>query len=102
MSVEARRNFTLGTAVRIVRAMQRELSAEAEVALSQFPPHQVLLTPRETALALRVSERTLAYWSKGKKADLPLVKFKGATRYVLADVLAFIDRHKARGGAQPN
>ena len=84
----------LGTAVRIVRAMERELADQAEAFDSKFPADRTLLTPRETAIALKVSERSLAYWTKGRKPKLPFVKLDKAKRFVVADVLRFIEQQR--------
>jgi hypothetical protein len=62
--------------------------------LGHFPPHQALLTPRQTANALKVSERTLRYWTSTRPPRLSFVKIGKTRRYVLGDVLAAIENFK--------
>lgn len=51
-----------------------------------------LLTPAETAAALRVSVGTLACWRCTKRYPLPFLKLGHAIRYREADVLAFAEQ----------
>lgn len=52
----------------------------------------LLLSARETAKALAVSERTL--WTLTNEDDLPCVRFLGSLRYDVADVRAWIASRK--------
>ena len=61
-----------------------------------MPVDRALLTSRETAEALKVSARTLAYWTTGRKPRLNFVKLGKAKRFVVADVLQFIEEHTVR------
>jgi hypothetical protein len=57
------------------------------------PPTRLLLTPRETAKALAVCEKTL--WSiTAPRGPLLAVRIGRAVRYDLADLRAFIDGRK--------
>lgn len=59
-----------------------------------------LLTPEETALALRISPDTLAYWRRPKvESDLPWVEVGGQVRYRTSDVQAWLDRRTKNGVA---
>ena len=55
-----------------------------------------LLTSEETAAALRISPRTLSYWTTGRRPRLPYVKLGKAKRFVAADIIRFIEEHKIR------
>lgn len=50
----------------------------------------VLLTPKETAAALRVSENTLAQWRFHKRVPLEYIRVGRAIRYRLEDVRAYV------------
>ena len=50
----------------------------------------VLLTPAETAAALRVSVGTLAQWRFHKRYDLPFLKIGSHIRYRQEDVEKFL------------
>ena len=80
------------------RAVREILVDRDEV--GAFPTEQALLTPKQTAAALSVSVRTLAYWTarrpRRRKPRLGFVKLGKATRFVAADVLQFIEKHKTR------
>lgn len=64
--------------------------------LGLFPPEQALLTALQTAKALKVSARTLAYWTARCPPLLNTVKIGKVRRYVVADVLRFIEEHKVK------
>lgn len=51
---------------------------------------RLLLTPKEAAQSLSVSERTL--YSLTKAGELPAVRIGRAVRYAVADLRAFIEK----------
>ena len=57
-----------------------------------------LLTAREAARTLAVSERTL--WSMTRRGDVRPVRFGRAVRYDAADLVALVERAKGRAGGQ--
>ena len=78
--------------------MRKQQQQEARQPFS--PPKQsALLTPREAANWLRVSARTLLYWTAPgrKKPRLSSVKLGKAKRFVVADILRFIEAQKVKG-----
>lgn len=67
--------------------------------IGALPQERALLTPRETAAALKISARTLAYWTanrRGRKPRISFVKLGKAKRFVVADVLKFINEQKVK------
>jgi hypothetical protein len=56
------------------------------------PPLKLLLSSRESARALSISERTL--WTLTNEGKLPVCKVRGANRYHIDDLLAYIDASK--------
>ena len=68
--------------------------------IGALPADRALLTAKQAAAALNVSLRTLAYWTarrpRGRKPRLNFVKLGKATRFVVSDVLQFIEKHKVR------
>jgi excisionase family DNA binding protein len=54
------------------------------------PIERLLLTPREAAAALRISERLL--WSKTKLGEIPCIRIGKAVRYSPAALQAWIER----------
>lgn len=56
---------------------------------------QSLLTYREVAKTLRVSERTI--WTLVKRGELPAVRFGHSVRIDPVDLRAFIEQAKGRG-----
>jgi hypothetical protein len=73
--------------------------AIVEVALSMgdlgaLPLERALLTPPHTAAALKISRRTLLYWTQGRRPKIPFVKLGKSKRFVVADVLRFIEERK--------
>lgn len=56
-------------------------------------PVQLLLTPREAAKAMAVSERTLWGWSE-PRGPIPVVRLGRSVRYYQRDLVAFIDLAK--------
>ena len=61
----------------------------------QFIPPQLLLTAKQAAAALSISERTL--WELTRRGEIPRLKIGASVRYDLRDCIAFIDKKK--GGA---
>ena len=57
-----------------------------------------LLTPRDAARTLAISERTL--WTMTRRGDVRRVRFGRAVRYDVADLQAMVERAKGRAGAQ--
>jgi hypothetical protein len=68
----------------------------AESAAPAMPADRALLTSRETAKVLKISPRTLSYWTAGGRPRLCYVKFGKAKRFVVADVLRFIEERRIR------
>ena len=56
---------------------------------------KLLLTAREAAESLAISERTL--WDLTRRGEIPRLKIGASVRYDLRDLQAFIDKRK--GGA---
>ena len=59
----------------------------------------VLLSRDEAAEFLGVKPQTLACWASNKRYDLPLVKIGRLAKYRLADLEAFVARHRDVMGA---
>lgn len=57
--------------------------------------HRVLLTPRQAAAMLNVSERKL--WSLGDSGRIPRVLIDRSVRFDIADVQKFIADQKTTG-----
>ena len=55
-----------------------------------------LLKPRDAAATLAISERSL--WDLTNRGDLPSVHIGRSVRYDPADLAAWIERQKGRGG----
>ena len=70
---------------------------QAENSATAMPADHRLLTSQETAAALKVSARTLSYWTTGRRPRLPYVKLGRAKRFIAADIIHFIDKHTIRG-----
>jgi hypothetical protein len=62
--------------------------------LGALPLERALLTPRQTAAALKISRRTLLYWTGGHRPKIPFVKLGKSKRFVVADVLRMIEERK--------
>jgi hypothetical protein len=61
-----------------------------------LPPDALLLTSRQAAAALSISERTL--WSiTGPRGPLPAVKIGRAVRYCPTDLHVWIESQKQKG-----
>jgi excisionase family DNA binding protein len=58
-------------------------------------PKALLLTPRDAARALAISERTL--WGLTKQGLIPCIRIGRAVRYALADLEAWIESHRQKG-----
>ena len=70
-----------------------------EMAISQgdlgaLPLECALLTSRQTAAALKISRRTLLYWTQGRRPKIPFVKLGTSKRFVVADVLRVIEERR--------
>jgi len=73
-----------------------------EMAVSQgdlgtLPLERALLTPRQTAAALKISRRTLLYWTEKSRRHgprIPFVMLGKSKRFVVADVLRVIEERK--------
>jgi len=61
-----------------------------------------ILTSRETAALIKMSEQTLAIWRCTKRYDndLPYHKVGRSVRYLRSDVEAFLARHRVGGAAE--
>jgi excisionase family DNA binding protein len=66
------------------------------MSMSEHTSVKLLLTPREAAAALAISERTL--WDLTDRGIICAVKIGRAVRYDPADLASFIARQK--GGSQ--
>ena len=53
-----------------------------------------LLTKREAAAELKISLRTVDYWTAGSNPRLPYVKFGNEKRFIRGDLRRFIAAHK--------
>lgn len=52
----------------------------------------ILLTPRQAAKALALSERTL--WELTRRGEIPRLKIGASVRYDVRDLQAFIEKKK--------
>ena len=59
-------------------------------------PFKLLLTPRQAAAALQISERTL--WELARRGEIKRLKINSSVRYDVKDLEAFIEAKK-QGGA---
>jgi hypothetical protein len=63
---------------------------------------QFLMTTKEAASALRVSPRTVAYWTEPRPGNasprLSYVKLGKAKRFIVTDILRFIEERKIPAG----
>ena len=64
--------------------------------MSEQAPVKLLLTPRQAAAALQLSERTL--WELARRGEIKRLKINSSVRYDLKDLEAFIEAKK-KGGA---
>lgn len=60
--------------------------------MSNATPAPLLVTPREAARMLSVSERTL--WSLSAKGEIPRIKLGRSARYAVSDLREFIERQR--------
>ena len=79
-----------------IRGQQNDYELSGDLRIGPLPVDRALLTSRETAHILKISPRTLAYWTAGRRPRLCYVKLGKAKRFVIADVLRFIEEHKVR------
>ena len=56
------------------------------------PPVKLLLTPRQAAAALQLSERTL--WELTRCGEIKRLKINSSVRYDVKDLEAFIEKKK--------
>lgn len=66
---------------------------------SNDPRADLLLTPRQAADQLQMSEGTLNVWRCTKRYDLPYVKVGRSVRYRPADIAQFIEARTVAAGA---
>ena len=59
---------------------------------------RLLLTPREAAEALAISQRSL--WARTNAGEIPAVRICRSVRYCINDLRAWIDAQKNRGADQ--
>lgn len=55
--------------------------------------NEKLLTRKEAAEFLGLTEHTLAVWASNKRYDLPYVKVGRLVKYRYSDLLAFVERN---------
>jgi excisionase family DNA binding protein len=65
---------------------------------TQFPKGQLLLTPRQAAEALQISERKL--WSMKASGEIPYVLLGRSVRYPVADLQRWIEERMKGGRLQ--
>ena len=65
---------------------------------TQFPKGQLLLTPRQAAQALQISERKL--WSMKASGEIPHVLLGRSVRYPVADLQRWIEERMKGGRLQ--
>jgi excisionase family DNA binding protein len=61
-------------------------------------PDRLLVDQRTAAKLLCVSIRTL--WTLAQTGEIPRLKIGKSVRFAMTDLLAFIDRKRAEGGAK--
>jgi excisionase family DNA binding protein len=64
--------------------------------MNEQAPAKLLLTPRQAATALQLSERTL--WELARRGEIKRLKINSSVRYDVKDLEAFIEAKK-KGGA---
>jgi len=65
----------------------------------------ILLTERQVAEILQISDRTLQSWRSRRRvrgAHLPWINCGGSVRYRHGDVIAFLNANTVKGGAAPD
>ena len=67
--------------------------------MSNETPSRLLLTAREAAAELSISQRTLFSWT-APRGPLPVVRLNRALRYSRTDLEEFIIAQKERGPAE--
>ncbi len=60
--------------------------------MAEQAPVKLLLTPRQAAAALQLSERTL--WALTKRGEVRRLKINSSVRYDVKDLEAFIEAKK--------
>jgi len=64
------------------------------------PPTRELLTRREAAAYIGVSEQTLAIWKCSSRYDLPVIKVGRLVKYRRSELDAFLRRHTWNSGME--
>ena len=80
---------------------QKERTKGAKSAIpssEQTAANSGLLSRREAAAYLGLSEQTLAIWKCADRYDLPVIKLGRLARYRRSDLDAFLDRNTWDGG----
>jgi len=83
------------------KRQQREPEPLGDPRIGVLPADRALLTAKEVTRALKVSPRTLCYWTasrRGRRPLLPSVKLGKCRRYVVADVLRLIEEFTQKTG----
>ena len=62
--------------------------------MSDDTPHRKLLTRKEAAHRLGLSENTLAKWASMGRSELPFFLIGGRARYDAQELEQFIDSHR--------
>jgi excisionase family DNA binding protein len=75
--------------------LRRRANVGAIPMTDQIVPPQLLLTPKQAALALQLSERTL--WELTRRGEIPRLKIGASVRYDVRDLAAFVDAKKNGG-----
>jgi hypothetical protein len=65
-----------------------------DIDIGDFPREKSLLTPKQTAGALKITTRGLSNWARGKNPRLPSVKIGKSRRFIVGDVLALIEKFR--------
>ena len=79
-----------------IRRQQGNHEPLADRGIGLLPTDQALLTSRQAADALKISARTLSYWTAGRRPRLSYVKLGKAKRFIAADIIRFIEKHRVR------
>lgn len=62
--------------------------------MSESQPSKLLLTSREAAAVLSISERTL--WTWRERGLIPFLRFGSAIRFAVVDLQAFITQQSSK------
>lgn len=69
--------------------------------MNNLHPHR-LLSRKEAANFLGISEMTLAIWKSTKRYQLPCVKVGGRAKYRYGDLLDFVERRTVNKPIEPS